>query len=121
MIFYRFAPFQEFWEQKRRQEELERERLEALKKKEKHEQSAVASSEVKQKLQGFLLSKKQREATGMSPNSSSSVGIGPPSGSSVGSSISGATNAGSFQSHPYRRPLLVAKYDEDFPLRKTGE
>lgn len=53
--------FQEFWENKRRQDE-ERDKLEALKNKDKNEQSAIASSEVKQKLQGFLLNKKQREA-----------------------------------------------------------
>ncbi|KAG8237350.1 hypothetical protein J437_LFUL017960, partial [Ladona fulva] len=44
----------EFYEQKKQMEEererREKERLEALKKKEKHEQSAVASTEVKQKL-----------------------------------------------------------------------
>jgi hypothetical protein len=28
---------------------------------------------------------------------------------------------GSFPSHPYRRPLFIPKFDEDFPLRKTGE
>jgi NADH:ubiquinone oxidoreductase subunit C len=28
---------------------------------------------------------------------------------------------GPFQSHPYRRPMLMAKYEEDFPLRKTGK
>ncbi|XP_026687781.1 histone deacetylase 9-like, partial [Diaphorina citri] len=55
----------EIWEKQRELEERERrekERLETLKKKDKHHQSAIASSEVKQKLQGFLLSKKQREA-----------------------------------------------------------
>ena len=47
---------QELWEQQKvleeqQREAREKERLESLKKKEKHEQSAVASSEVKQKLQ----------------------------------------------------------------------
>lgn len=28
---------------------------------------------------------------------------------------------GAFQSHPYRRPMLMGKYEDDFPLRKTGE
>lgn len=55
---------QEFWENKRRQDE-ERDKLEALKNKDKNEQSAIASSEVKQKLQGFLLNKKQREAAAL--------------------------------------------------------
>nr|CAD7410404.1 unnamed protein product [Timema poppensis] len=45
----------EFWEHQKQLEEQrerrEKERLEALKKKDKHEQSAVASTEVKQKLQ----------------------------------------------------------------------
>lgn len=27
---------------------------------------------------------------------------------------------GPFPSHPYRRPMLMAKYEDDFPLRKTG-
>lgn len=43
-------------------ERIEKEKLESLKKKEKHEHSAVASSEVKQRLQEFVLHKKQREA-----------------------------------------------------------
>jgi hypothetical protein len=49
-------------EQRVERERLEKEKLEALKKKEKHEQSAIASSEVKQRLQEFVLNKKQREA-----------------------------------------------------------
>lgn len=45
----------EFWDrQKQLQEIRNREHLEALRKKEKHEESAVASTEVKQKLQVFL-------------------------------------------------------------------
>ena len=79
------AFFQEFWENKRRQEE-ERDKLEALKNKDKHEQSAIASSEVKQKLQGFLLHKKQREAAALGSaagvncctNSNSSTSSGMP-------------------------------------------
>ncbi|ODM95857.1 Histone deacetylase 4 [Orchesella cincta] len=109
----------EYWEQRKRQEE-ERERLEAIKKKEKHEQSAVASSEVKQRLQGFLLSKKQREqaaakAGGVSiPNSVTSGGV------PINSANPPTAGSGPFQSHPYRRPLHIAKYEEDFPLRKTA-
>ena len=49
-------------EQRVEKERVEKEKLESLKKKEKHEQSAIASSEVKQRLQEFVLSKKQREA-----------------------------------------------------------
>lgn len=45
----------EFWEQQKKLQEIrQREQLEALRKKEKHEESAVASNEVKQKLQTFL-------------------------------------------------------------------
>lgn len=61
--------FQEFWEQQKQLQELrKKEQLEALKKKDKHEQSAVASTEVKQKLQVFLM-KKQRDAASGSPKS----------------------------------------------------
>lgn len=35
--------------------------------------------------------------------------------------LSSYIGSGPFQSHPYRRPLLIAKYEEDFPLRKTGK
>ncbi|XP_022905538.1 histone deacetylase 4 [Onthophagus taurus] len=45
----------DFWEQQKKIQEMrQREQLEALRKKEKHEESAVASNEVKQKLQSFL-------------------------------------------------------------------
>ncbi|XP_042904634.1 histone deacetylase 4 isoform X2 [Parasteatoda tepidariorum] len=71
------------------------ERLEQLKKKEKHEQSAIASSEVKQRLQEFVLNKKQREAAVNSTNKSPSS---------------------------YRNwQTVLGKYDDDFPLRKTVE
>lgn len=47
--------FQEFWEQQKQLQELrKKEQLEALKKKDKHEQSAVASIEVKAKLQVIM-------------------------------------------------------------------
>uniref|UniRef100_A0A146LH71 Histone deacetylase n=1 Tax=Lygus hesperus TaxID=30085 RepID=A0A146LH71_LYGHE len=114
---------QEMWEKKKAAEEQERERearekerLESLKKKGKHEESAVASEEVKQRLQGFLLEKKQREAA------------------------AAAANGGAASSQPYRNwtvlqqnpsaegvppgppyrlnPLL--KYEDEYPLRKTA-
>lgn len=45
----------EFWEQQKHLQEIrEREQIEAIRKKEKHEESAIASTEVKQKLQAFL-------------------------------------------------------------------
>lgn len=52
------------WEQQKQLEEQrrEKERLEALRKKDKHDHSAIASTEVKQRLQSFLVNKKQREA-----------------------------------------------------------
>ncbi|XP_076360796.1 histone deacetylase 4-like isoform X3 [Tachypleus tridentatus] len=80
--------------QKMEKERREKERLQALKKKEKHEESAVASSEVKQRLHEFVLNKRQREAASSSANNS------PPNFSNW---------------HP-----LLGKYDDDFPLRKTA-
>ncbi|XP_022235146.1 histone deacetylase 4-like, partial [Limulus polyphemus] len=80
--------------QKLEKERREKEKLDALKKKEKHEQSAVASSEVKQRLQEFVLSKRQRETASSSANNS------PPNFCNW---------------HP-----LLGKYDDDFPLRKTA-
>lgn len=128
--------------------------MEALKKKDKHEQSAVASSEVKQKLQGFLLSKKQREATGLSSSNSSLSSIGSPTvhipnGTTIPSNgsppfrtwsvvqaarltaptgnpsdlegqHSGSGHGPPFPSHPYRRHPFIPKFEDDFPLRKTG-
>ncbi|EEB14313.1 histone deacetylase 7A, putative [Pediculus humanus corporis] len=114
----------EFREQQKALEEQkerrEKEKLEALKRKDKHEQSAVASSEVKQRLQGFLLNKKQREAaangtSGPLPGSASfnrSQQWGEPPSS---------TPSGAGAPHPYHlNHLVAAKYDEDFPLRKTA-
>lgn len=48
-----FFPFLQLWEQQKQLEEQrrEKERLEALRKKDKHDHSAVASTEVKQRLQ----------------------------------------------------------------------
>lgn len=52
---YKLHCLKEFWEQQKQLQELrKKEQLEALKKKDKHEQSAVASTEVKQKLQVSL-------------------------------------------------------------------
>ncbi|XP_052126046.1 histone deacetylase 4 isoform X7 [Frankliniella occidentalis] len=136
------------WEQQKQLEEQrerrEKERLEALRKKDKHEQSAVASSGVKEKLQVFLLNKKQREAmangsspghqispstsaTSLAQQSQQSPSIGgqpfrnwsvlqPPAPGDTGNLNAGA---GPNAVHPYRLNPLVAKYEEDFPLRKT--
>ncbi|KAG1678324.1 Histone deacetylase 4 [Nymphon striatum] len=80
-------------EQQAARERKEQEKLESLKKKDKHEQSAIASSEVKQKLQEFVL-KKQREAAAHSANTSPS-------------------NVQNW--HP-----VIGKYGEDFQLRRTA-
>lgn len=73
-------------EQRIRAEQAER--LESLKNKEKHEQSAVASSEVKQRLQEFVLLKKQREAAARRAAATTALS----SGGSAGSSGSGTSS-----------------------------
>lgn len=88
-------------------ERMEKERLEQLKNKTKNEESAVASSEVKLRLQEFVLTKKHREAAArnsppfhnwVEQNSPPQSGLSPPFG-----------------------PHLLGKYDrDDFPLRKTA-
>ncbi|CAL7941587.1 unnamed protein product [Xylocopa violacea] len=108
----------ELWEQQKQLEEQrrEKERLEALRKKDKHDHSAIASTEVKQRLQSFLVNKKQREAAaaanGAVPGTPGYRSwLQPQSGESAG-----AANA----SHPYRMPqMLQEKFADDFPLRKT--
>ncbi|XP_030763232.1 histone deacetylase 5 isoform X1 [Sitophilus oryzae] len=87
----------EFWDrQKQLQEVRQREQLEALRKKEKHEESAVASTEVKQKLQDFLRQRRSGNSKIARPeNSCWSEGMDTASDSST------TTN-------------------NDFPLRKTA-
>ncbi|XP_022251824.1 histone deacetylase 4-like isoform X3 [Limulus polyphemus] len=101
-------------DQKLEIERRENEKLESLKQKEKHEQSAVASSEVKQRLQEFVLSKRQREAAVGSTSNS------PPNlrdwSRQYKSLDQGSTSTVSSRC---RHPLL-GKYDDDFPLRKTA-
>lgn len=68
-------------------------------------------------MQGFLLNKKQREAaangTGALPGSAGGFNRSKPWGEPP--STGGAP-------HPYHlNHLVAAKYDDDFPLRKTGE
>ncbi|XP_071872273.1 histone deacetylase 4 isoform X2 [Bombus fervidus] len=107
------------WQQQKQLEEQrrEKERLEALKKKDKHDHSAIASTEVKQRLQSFLVNKKQREAAaaanGAVPGTAGYRSwLQPQSAESAG-----ASNA----SHPYRMPqMLQEKFADDFPLRKTA-
>ncbi|XP_060516933.1 histone deacetylase 7 [Cylas formicarius] len=86
----------EFWERQKQLQELrQREQLEALRKKEKHEESAVASTEVKQKLQDFLRQRRSGNSKVARPdNSCWSEGM------DTGSDSSTTNN--------------------DFPLRKTA-
>ncbi|XP_026739221.1 histone deacetylase 9-like, partial [Trichoplusia ni] len=103
-------------------ERHERDRVELLRKKDKHEHSANASTEVKQKLQQFL-KKKQASANGTVPGSSyRNWGIVK---SSSGESI---TSTGSAATHPYRLPAPLPlnlnaappQPSPDYPLRKTA-
>ncbi|XP_077979198.1 histone deacetylase 4-like isoform X2 [Glandiceps talaboti] len=104
-------------EQQRR--EQERQRQELMKKKEKPEGhgSANASSEVKQRLQEFVLSKKHREAAANSINHS------PPhhfrQWAAHHSSLEHHSPPHSGVSPPYQHPVL-GQYDNTFPLRKTA-
>lgn len=70
------------------------ERLQSLRNKEKHEQSAVASSEVKQRLQEFVLLKKQREAAARAAAATAGLSSGGSSGSGT-SSHNGSGGPGS--------------------------
>ncbi|XP_012269340.1 histone deacetylase 4 isoform X13 [Athalia rosae] len=107
------------WEQQKQLEEQrerrEKERLEALRKKDKHDHSAIASTEVKQRLQSFLVNKKQREAAAAA-NGGVPGTPGYRSWLQPQSESTSTTNV----SHPYRIPqMLQEKFGDDFPLRKT--
>uniref|UniRef100_A0A3P9ML65 Histone deacetylase n=1 Tax=Oryzias latipes TaxID=8090 RepID=A0A3P9ML65_ORYLA len=121
------AKRQQELEQKRkleqqRHEEQEKQRLEQqlllLRNKEKGRESAIASTEVKLKLQEFLLSKKEPGPSGLNHSFSPkcwaaqhpSLDQGsPPQGSTPGTPPS------------YKLPSLLGSYEgkDDFPLRKT--
>ncbi|XP_029042665.1 histone deacetylase 4 isoform X14 [Osmia bicornis bicornis] len=106
------------WEQQKQLEEQrrEKERLEALRKKDKHDHSAIASTEVKQRLQSFLVNKKQREAAAAA-NGAVPGTPGYRSWLQPQSESAGTVNS----SHPYRMPqMLQEKFADDFPLRKTA-
>ncbi|XP_033221341.1 histone deacetylase 4 isoform X4 [Belonocnema kinseyi] len=106
------------WEQQKQLEEQrrEKERLEALRKKDKHDHSAVASTEVKQRLQSFIVNKKQREAAAAANGAV-------PGSPGYRSWLQSQSESGSTPnaSHPYRMPHhLQDKFSDDFPLRKTA-
>ncbi|EFN68742.1 Histone deacetylase 4 [Camponotus floridanus] len=104
------------WEQQKLEEKREKDRLEALRKKDKHDHSANASTEVKQRLQSFLVNKKQREAAAAA-NGAVPGTPGYRSWLQPQSESSSTTNA----AHPYRMPqMLQEKFGDDFPLRKTA-
>ncbi|KAK7109123.1 histone deacetylase 4-like isoform X3 [Littorina saxatilis] len=106
-------------EQQRMEKEImEQERLKAIKNKGKDEESAVASSEVKLKLQEFVLTKKQREAVAKDMTNSPPQFRHPwgPTSSSLDQSSPPLSNL----SPPYPHPLLGKYGDDDFPLRKTA-
>ncbi|CAD7091315.1 unnamed protein product [Hermetia illucens] len=110
--------FQELREQQRvaaeEQQARERREREAMKRK---DCSANASPEVKQILMSFIMNKKNQSANGMTTSS-------PYRNRSVVKSSSGESlPAGTVpSSHPYKipQPPSIAKYDSDFPLRKTA-
>ncbi|KAI4502278.1 hypothetical protein M0802_002960 [Mischocyttarus mexicanus] len=107
-----------FWEKQKQLEEQmkEKERLEALRKKDKHDHSAVASTEVKQRLQSFLVNKKQREAAA----AANGAVPGTPGYRNWLQPQSETTSNTNSSSHPYRMPqMLQEKFSDDFPLRKT--
>ncbi|XP_076349298.1 histone deacetylase 5-like isoform X2 [Tachypleus tridentatus] len=84
---------QKLEQQQIEQETKEKENLDAVRKKEKREQSAVASNEVKQRLLEFVLSKKQREAV-----------------------INSVSNS---PTESKKWHVFLGKYNDNFPFRKT--
>ncbi|XP_055713370.1 histone deacetylase 4 isoform X5 [Phlebotomus papatasi] len=116
--------FQELREQRiaeEQQQQRERREREVMRRKENN-CSANASSEVKQKLQTFLMNKKQNAATNGMTSSSPYRNWGVVKSSS-GESLPAGAGVASVSSHPYKipqPPSSIAKYDSDFPLRKTA-
>uniref|UniRef100_A0A336M1A6 Histone deacetylase n=1 Tax=Culicoides sonorensis TaxID=179676 RepID=A0A336M1A6_CULSO len=127
VAYLQYGVFQELREQKLAEEQQQRERRErdALRQQKEKPQtcSANASTEVKQKLQSFLMQKKQAAASnGLSMTNSSPYRNWGVIKSSSGESLpnSGVAAAGS---HPYKIPQpqnVIVKYDSDYPLRKTA-
>ncbi|CAH0398143.1 unnamed protein product [Chilo suppressalis] len=122
------AALREAREAREARERHERERLDLLRKKDKLEPSANASTQVKQKLQEFLKKKAAANANGTVPGSPyRNWGIVK---SSSGESITSASAAAT-HTHPYRlaAPLPLAALNAapvpppspaDYPLRKTA-
>uniref|UniRef100_A0A673H8U1 Histone deacetylase n=1 Tax=Sinocyclocheilus rhinocerous TaxID=307959 RepID=A0A673H8U1_9TELE len=122
------AKRQQELEQKRkleqqRHEEMEKQRLEQqlimLRNKEKGKESAIASTEVKLKLQEFLLSKKEPGPGGLN-HSFSQKCWGAHHASLEQSSPPQSNTPGTPPS--YKLPTLLGSYEgkDDFPLRKTA-
>ncbi|KAK2160951.1 hypothetical protein LSH36_124g03018 [Paralvinella palmiformis] len=101
-------------EEQREESELrERQRLEQIKHKGKNEQSAVASSEVKQKLRECLLNKGHRD---------NHFKNSPPDfrqWATQHSSLEQHSPPTSGLSPPLRAAHLMGRFEEDYPLRKT--
>uniref|UniRef100_A0A670J5U3 Histone deacetylase n=1 Tax=Podarcis muralis TaxID=64176 RepID=A0A670J5U3_PODMU len=107
--------------EQQRQEELEKQRLEQqlliLRNKEKSKESAIASTEVKLKLQEFLLSKSKEPATAGGLNHSLPQGA-----HHTSLDQSSPPQTGSPGTPPSCKLPLLGTYDsrDDFPLRKTA-
>ncbi|XP_050419187.1 histone deacetylase 4 isoform X2 [Patella vulgata] len=104
---------------KRMEKELmEKEQLERIKNKNKEQESAIASTEVKMKLQEFVLTKKQREQAVKDLNNSPPQFRHPwvPNQSSLDQNSPPASS----MSPPYPHPMLGKYAEDDFPLRKTA-
>ena len=102
-------------------ERMEKEKLESLKKKEKHKQSAVASSEVKQRLQEFVLNKKQREANnnGSTPNSSNASSRYASQAAVAGTCGSDPPSADGSPTYPSSGRVHAGSWSQRRPLGRT--
>ncbi|XP_031625009.1 histone deacetylase 4 isoform X4 [Contarinia nasturtii] len=107
-------------EQRELRERRERER-EAIVRRKENSSSANASPEVKQKLQSFIISKKQNASSNGLASTSSPYRNWGVVKSSSGESLPASVVP---SSHPYKIPQqpppTISKYDPDFPLRKTA-
>uniref|UniRef100_A0A673GWP0 Histone deacetylase n=1 Tax=Sinocyclocheilus rhinocerous TaxID=307959 RepID=A0A673GWP0_9TELE len=103
--------------EQQRHEEMEKQRLEQqlimLRNKEKGKESAIASTEVKLKLQEFLLSKKEPGPGGLNHSFPQKC---------WGAHHASLEQSSPTQSNTYKLPPLLGSYEgkDDFPLRKTA-